>query len=67
VTAPDLDRFPRFVSALKVAQAAELSPGDAIFIPRDWFHHVEAIERFNVLVNYWWDAFKYGSQEKVDE
>lgn len=56
VTAPDLDRYPRFASALEVAQEAELFPGDAIFIPRDWFHHVEAIERFNVLVNYWWDA-----------
>jgi len=56
VTAPDLDRYPRFASALEVAQVAELSPGDAIFIPRDWFHHVESIERFNVLVNYWWNA-----------
>ena len=60
VTAPDLDRFPRYASALDVAQVAELSPGDAIFIPRDWFHHVEALERFNVLVNYWWDANKDG-------
>ena len=56
VTAPDLDRFPRFAAALEAAQEAELGPGDAIFIPRDWFHHVEALERFNVLVNYWWDA-----------
>jgi oxalate decarboxylase/phosphoglucose isomerase-like protein (cupin superfamily) len=56
VTAPDFDRFPRFAAAMDVAQVAELLPGDAIFIPRDWFHHVEAIERFNVLVNYWWDA-----------
>jgi hypothetical protein len=56
VTAPDLDRYPRFAEAMKIAQVAELSPGDAIFIPRDWFHHVEALERFNVLVNYWWDA-----------
>lgn len=56
VTAPDFDRYPRFEEALKVAQYAELSPGDAIFIPRDWYHHVEALERFNVLVNYWWGA-----------
>lgn len=56
VTAPDLDRFPRFASALKVAEEAELEPGDAIFIPRDWYHHVDALERFNVLVNYWWDS-----------
>ena len=58
VTAPDFDRYPRFASALEVAQEAELSPGDAIFIPRKWYHHVEALDRFNVLVNYWWDASK---------
>jgi len=56
VTAPDLDRYPRFAEAMKVARVAELSPGDAIFIPRNWFHHVEALERFNMLVNYWWNA-----------
>ena len=58
VTAPDFERFPRYAKALESAQVAELLPGDAIFIPRDWFHHVEALERFNVLVNYWWDASK---------
>jgi hypothetical protein len=56
VSAPDLGRYPRFVQALKSAQEAELAPGDAIFIPKDWFHHVEAIERLNLLVNYWWDS-----------
>ncbi|MFL6736066.1 MAG: cupin-like domain-containing protein [Sphingomonas sp.] len=56
VTAPDFDRFPRYASALQVAQVGELSPGDAIFIPRNWYHHVEALDRFNVLVNYWWDG-----------
>jgi hypothetical protein len=56
VTAPDLDRFPHFAAALGVAEQADLAPGDAIFIPKDWFHHVEALERFNMLVNYWWDA-----------
>lgn len=56
VTAPDFDRYPRFASALNVAQEAVLLPGDAIFIPRNWYHHVEALEAFNMLVNYWWDA-----------
>jgi cupin-like protein len=56
VTAPDLDRYPRFAEAMKKAQVAELSAGDAIYIPRDWYHHVEALEHFNILVNYWWDS-----------
>jgi hypothetical protein len=55
VTAPDLERYPLFALALEVAQEAELGPGDAIYIPKDWFHHVEALDRFNMLVNYWWD------------
>jgi hypothetical protein len=56
VTAPDLERFPLFSSALDSAQEAELAAGDAIYIPRDWFHHVEALDRFNMLVNYWWSS-----------
>jgi Cupin-like domain len=61
MTAPDFERYPLYAEALKSAEEAELLPGDAIFIPRDWFHHVEALERFNVLVNYWWDAKKDGA------
>jgi hypothetical protein len=52
--APDYERFPRFRDALGHAQVAELEPGDAIFIPSMWWHHVEALSPFNVLVNYWW-------------
>jgi hypothetical protein len=55
LTAPDLDRYPRFAAALEAAEVAELEPGDALFIPYGWYHHVEALERFNMLVNYWWD------------
>jgi hypothetical protein len=51
---PDRARFPRFADALAHAQTAELGPGDAIFIPSMWWHHVEALDPFNVLVNYWW-------------
>jgi hypothetical protein len=60
---PDLIRYPRFEQAQASAQVAELEPGDAIFIPYFWWHHVKSLERFNVLVNYWWDAakLKFGS------
>ena len=51
---PDFARFPRFAEALEHAQVAELEPGDAIFVPSMWWHHVEALDGFNVLVNYWW-------------
>lgn len=52
--APDLQRFPRFADAMQHAQVAELGPGDAVFIPSLWWHHMEGLEAFNVLVNYWW-------------
>ena len=52
--APDLDKYPRFQEALQNAQVAELEPGDALFIPSMWYHHVEGLAAFNVLVNYWW-------------
>ena len=52
--APDLQRFPRFEQAMHYAQSAQLAPGDAVFIPSMWWHHVEALDAFNVLVNYWW-------------
>lgn len=51
---PDFAAYPRFHDALEHAQVAELGPGDAIFIPSLWWHHVEGLAGFNVLVNYWW-------------
>jgi hypothetical protein len=52
--APDFAKYPRFSEALSHAQVAELAPGDALYIPSMWYHHVEGLEPFNVLVNYWW-------------
>jgi cupin-like protein len=51
---PDFIRFPKFADALKAARVAELDPGDAIFIPSMWWHHIESLDDLNVLVNYWW-------------
>ncbi|HSD16187.1 MAG TPA: cupin-like domain-containing protein [Thermomonas sp.] len=54
--APDLDRHPRFRDAWDAARSAVLEPGDAIFIPSMWWHQVEGLDDFNVLVNYWWSS-----------
>jgi hypothetical protein len=54
--APDFGRFPKLRVALEAAVTAELAPGDAIYIPPAWWHHVESLEPFNLLVNYWWHA-----------
>ena len=54
--APDLDRFPRATAALAEARKAELGPGDAIYIPHMWWHHVRSLDELSILVNYWWDA-----------
>lgn len=54
VTQPDFERYPRFREALASAERAELEPGDAVYIPALWWHHVEAQSPFNLLVNYWW-------------
>jgi Cupin-like domain len=60
LAAPDLERYPKFPQALAEAQVAELGPGDAIFIPPLWWHHVHSLSNLNVLVNYWWNATTHG-------
>lgn len=52
--APDHERFPRFREAMASARVALLEPGDAIFVPRYWWHHVTSLDPWNAMVNYWW-------------
>ena len=64
--APDFERFPRFAEALKTAQVAELQSGDAIFIPKHWWHHVTSHDPYNAMVNYWWGAHPTGIENPYD-
>ncbi len=59
-SSPDDERYPRFAAIRNQALTAELGPGDALYLPKLWWHQVEATASFNVLVNYWWDAFPSG-------
>lgn len=56
---PDFERFPRFAEALKHARTAVLEPGDAVYIPSTWWHHVEGLESLNILINHWWLPVPY--------
>lgn len=51
---PDFTRFPRLKTALENAYIADLEPGDGLYYPSMWWHEVEAFERFNTMVNFWW-------------
>lgn len=54
--APDPQRHPLFAQACEHGLTTVLEPGDALFIPSMWWHHVQGLAPFNVLVNYWWGS-----------
>ncbi|MFT4073963.1 MAG: cupin-like domain-containing protein [Asticcacaulis sp.] len=53
---PDFEAHPRFREALGNAVVADLAPGDALYVPYMWWHHVSSSEDLNVQVNYWWNT-----------
>lgn len=52
---PDFDAYPNFREARDHALVAHLEPGDAIYVPYFWWHHVRTLDDLNILVNYWWN------------
>ena len=56
----DIAKFPLFEAIRDQALVAELEAGDALYMPKLWWHQVESTAAFNGLVNYWWDAFSSG-------
>ena len=57
---PDHDRYPRYAKAQAKAQYVDLQPGDAIYIPTLWWHHVNATAPVNILMNYWHNNVRDG-------
>ena len=63
---PDDERFPKFREAMRAAMVAHLGPGDAIFMPKYWWHHVTSLDPYNAMVNYWWGDFATGLERAND-
>lgn len=63
---PDLEQHPRFAQAMASALVVELGPGDALYIPYLWWHHVRSLAPINVLANYWWSPPQEGRGQPYD-
>jgi lysine-specific demethylase 8 len=49
---PDLQKYPLFAKSPSPIEFI-LTPGDVLFIPAKWWHHVRSLSR-SVSVNAWW-------------
>mmetsp|Transcript_17574 Transcript_17574/g.50271 ORF Transcript_17574/g.50271 Transcript_17574/m.50271 type:complete len:357 (+) Transcript_17574:36-1106(+) len=49
---PDLEKYPLFANSPPAIECT-LNPGDVLFIPAKWWHHVRSLTR-SVSVNAWW-------------
>ena len=56
----DPERYPRFERVRHLAIEVDLAPGDALYLPKLWWHQVQSTAPVNAMVNYWWDAFAAG-------
>ena len=63
---PDTARFPRYRDAYAAAQVAWLEPGDALFVPKYWWHHVTSLDPYNAMVNWWWGDTGTGLERAND-
>ena len=50
---PDLVAWPRAKALAGRGIEAVLGPGDVLFLPMSWFHHVHSLGEENVSLNFW--------------
>lgn len=62
---PDFEKHPRFEEALKHATVADLEPGDVLYIPYMWWHHVVSDGALNAQINFWWDDSRPGLGQPI--
>ncbi|ORC92175.1 tRNA wybutosine-synthesizing protein 4 [Trypanosoma theileri] len=67
INAPDLTRFPRFADACRHAMEVILEPGDMLFLPSLWFHHITTMGNSHCIsVNVFFERFPHEDYDKKD-
>lgn len=51
VEQPDLERYPRFRAARP--RVVDLGPGEILFLPHSWWHHVRSLDP-SISLSTWW-------------
>ena len=49
-------KFPRVAKALEDGVEAVLRPGEVLYIPEYWYHHIEAPYGQNTSINFWFSS-----------
>jgi len=57
---PDFDAFPKFKEAK--AYTLTLHPGEVLFLPSYWFHHVISLDP-TISINFWFELGKVDSEQ----
>merc|ERR1712216_566798 len=52
---PHVARWPHLAQAQGAGLRVLLEPGDGLFLPYGWWHHVESLDQENVSVNFWFE------------
>eukprot|EP01080_Neovahlkampfia_damariscottae_P011582 gene11582-4826_t len=50
---PDYTKYPLFKNAKPLE--ATINPGEILYLPVSWFHHVKSNEGENLAINYWYE------------
>lgn len=56
---PDYERFPRYRQATPIE--FEMGPGETLFLPVGWVHHVRTLE-FSIGLNLWWLTWRQAAR-----
>ncbi len=50
---PNYEEYPNFRTA-PIPFECEIGPGDVLFIPSKWWHHVRSFSKWSASANVWW-------------